>query len=86
MAPETAAPLALVHPAKNNAVCGGVLLDAGDPPGSKDGGDVGAPGEDLRQRGLRRRGADPGSNRLHLVIVDGASLAAAGLQDLSSTR
>src|SRR5215207_4918221 len=53
--------------AEFDAVGSGVFLDAGNPPGSGDGSDVVAAGQQPRQRGLCRRGSDLGADGLHLV-------------------
>jgi hypothetical protein len=50
-----------------DTVCGGVLLDAGDPAGAGDRGDVVAAGQQPGQRGLRGGGADLGADGRHLV-------------------
>src|SRR5215218_8962358 len=56
-----------------DAVGSGVFLDAGNPPGSGDGSDVVAAGQQPRQRGLCRRGSDLGADGLH--FVDDAQVA-----------
>ena len=53
--------------AQLDAVGGGVLLDAGDPLGAGDRGDVVALGEQPGQRDLRRCGAGLGGDGLDLV-------------------
>jgi hypothetical protein len=63
---QVAQPLELVV-AQFDAVGGGVLLDAGDPAGAGDGGDVVALGEQPGQGDLRRCGAGLGGDGLDLV-------------------
>jgi hypothetical protein len=63
---QVAEPLELVV-AQFDAVGGGVLLDAGDPPGAGDRGDVLALGEQPGQGDLRRRGAGLGGDGRDLV-------------------
>src|SRR3954454_6614238 len=59
--------------AEFDAIGSGVFFDAGNPPGSGDGSDVGATGQQPRQRGLCRRGSDLGADGLH--FVDDAQVA-----------
>src|ERR1700728_1884568 len=56
-----------------DAVSSGVLLDAGDPLGTGDRGDVVSLSQDPRQGDLSRGGADLGCDRLDLV--DSAQVA-----------
>src|SRR5947208_9298928 len=63
---QVAEPFELVV-AELDGVGGGVLLDAGDPPGAGDRGDVVALGEQPGQRDLRRCGAGFGGDGLNLV-------------------
>jgi len=63
---QVAEPFELIA-AELDAVGGGVLLDAGDPPGAGDRGDVVALSEQPGQRDLRRCGAGFGGDGLNLV-------------------
>ena len=62
---QVAEPFELVA-AQFDAVGGGVLLDAGDPPGAGDRGDVVALGEQPGQGDLRRGGAGLGGDGLDI--------------------
>ena len=63
---QVAEPLELVA-TELDSVGGGVFLDAGDPPGTGNRGDVVALGEQPGQRDLRRCGAGLGGDGLNLV-------------------
>jgi hypothetical protein len=71
---QVAEPLELVA-AQFDAVGGGVLLDAGDPPGTGDRGDVVALGEQPGQRDLRRCGAGLGGDGRDFVDDGGSRVS-----------